>query len=537
MAPPDLQFKPHYDAIIVGAGHNGLTAAGYLARAGLSVLALERRGIVGGAAVTEEVAPGCRVSSCSYIASMLTPAIIRDLELARYGLRMVACDPALNMPMADGGVVRLWADAERTASELRRYSARDAAAYLKVDADLRRIARYLQPFFLEPPPNLAASGVDRLVEVARLAKRFWSLSGSDAALLVRFLTGSLAEFLDRHFEAPETMRLFLGNNVYGKHGGPFDAGSTLGLLFHLLAGGEHGAQGFSGHVIGGMGAITEALAQSARDKGATILAHAPVAEIRVRDGAATGVTLEDGREFSAGIVLSNADPKRTFLKLVDASALDQEFRADIAAIRMAGPAAKVNMVLSERPSISGLPGDASPAERAVFSVMGDLEAVQRLYDRTKFGELSEELWVDCVVASEVDATLCPPDRHMLTCFVQYVPWKLKNGDWNDKREALGDSVVELIGREAPNVPRSVIARKVITPLDLEETYALTEGNIFQGDLNLGQLFFMRPTPAWSQYRTPIRGLYLCGAGAHPGGGVTGAPGRNAALEVLKSRRR
>lgn len=532
-----LQLKPRYDAIIIGAGHNGLTAAGYLARAGLSVLAVERRAIVGGAAVTEEVSPGCRVSSCSYIASMLTPAIIRDLDLATYGLSMVACDPALNMPMADGGIVRLWADAERTASELKRYSARDAAAYLKVDADLKRIARYLQAFFLEPPPNLAATGINRLYEIARLAKRFWSLSGSDAALLVRFLTGSLAEFLDRHFEAPETKRLFLGNNVYGKHGGPFDAGSTLGLLFHLLAGGDDGAQGFSGHVIGGMGAITEALARSARDKGATILTQATVAEIRIKDGAAIGIGLEDGREFSADLVLSNADPKRTFLKLVDARALDQEFRADVAAIRMAGPAAKVNMVLSERPIIPGLPAGASPAERAVLSIMGDLEATQRLYDKAKFGELCDDLWVDCVFPSEVDATLCPPDRHMLTCFVQYVPWTLKDGDWNDKREALGDRVVELIGREAPNVAKSVIARNVITPLDLEEIYGLTEGNIFHGDLNLGQLFFMRPTPAWSQYATPIRGLYLCGAGAHPGGGVTGAPGRNAASQALKSRRR
>jgi phytoene dehydrogenase-like protein len=534
---PDPQLKSRYDAIIVGAGHNGLTAAGYLARAGLSVLVLERRGIVGGAAVTEEVAPGRRVSSCSYIASMLTPAVIRDLELGRYGLRMVACDPALNMPMADGGLVRLWADAERTARELARYSARDAAAYVKVEADLKRIARTLQPFFLEPPPNLAASRIDRLVEIARLARRFWSLSGPDAALLVRFLTGSLAEFLDRHFEAPETMRLFLGNNVYGKHGGPFDQGSTLGLLFHLLAGGEEGAQGFSGHVIGGMGAITAALAQSARDQGATILTHAPVAEILVKNGAAQGVALEGGREFLADLVLSNADPKRTFLKLVDARALDQEFRADVAAIRMAGPAAKVNMVLSERPIIRGLADDASPRERAVLSIMGGLEATQRLYDKAKFGELSDELWVDCVFPSEVDSTLCPPGEHMLTCFVQYVPFKLKDGDWNEKRDAFGDRVVELIGREAPNVPKSVIARKVITPLDLEETYALTEGNIFHGDLNLGQLFFMRPTPAWSQYATPIRGLYLCGAGAHPGGGVTGAPGRNAALAALKARRR
>lgn len=525
-----------YDAIVVGGGHNGLTAAGYLAKAGMSVVVLERRNIVGGAAVTEEVAPGCRVSSCSYIASMLTPAVIRDLDLGRYGLKMVPCDPALNMPVADGSLVRLWANPERTASELRRYSTRDAESYVRVDAELKKLARYLQPFFLEPPPNLSAKGVDRIFEFARLAKRFWNISGAEAAAMVRFLTGSLADFLDRHFEAPETKRLFLGNNVYGKHGGPYDAGSTLGLLFHLLSGGDHAVQGFTGHVIGGMGAITGALANSARDKGATILTDASVAEICLKDGRAVGVSLDDGREFSAPVILSNADPKRTFLSLVDARALNEEFRADVAAIRMAGPAAKVNLVLSERPDIQGLPDVSTPAERAVLSIMDDLEDVQKLYDKAKFGELSDDLWVDCVFPSEVDATLCPPDRFMATCFIQYVPWKIKDGDWNERREAFGDRVVELIGRHAPNVPRSVVARKVLTPLDLQEIYGLTEGNIFHGDLNLGQLFFMRPTPEWSQYRTPISGLYLCGAGAHPGGGVTGAPGRNAAMAALKDRR-
>jgi phytoene dehydrogenase-like protein len=236
-------------------------------------------------------------------------------------------------------------------------------------------------------------------------------------------------------------------------------------------------------------------------------------------------------------VLSNADPKQTFLSLIDKSALDDDFRADVGAIRMDGPAAKVNIVLSEAPKINGMPDGASPAEQAVLSIMGDLEETQRLYDRAKFGELCDDLWVDCVIPSLVDDTLCPPGRHMLTCFVQYVPYRLRDGDWNSKREALGDRVIDLIGRQAPNVPASVIARKVLTPLDLEETYGLTEGNIFHGDLNLGQLFFMRPLPAWSQYKTPIDGLYLCGAGAHPGGGVTGAPGRNAAVTVLKARRR
>lgn len=531
-----MQLASKYDAIIVGGGHNGLTAAAYLARAGRSVLVLERRHIVGGAAVTEEVAPGARVSSCSYIASMLTPSVIKDLELANFGLKMVPCDPALNLPTSDGKLLRLWGAAARTAAEIAVYSKRDENAYLEVDRVLRRLAGVLQPFFLEPPPNLKASGVEGVMQLVRLARRTYGLSGDDVGAMVRFLTGTLAEFVDRHFESEEAKRMILANNVYGKHGGPYEPGSTLGLLFHLLAGGDEGIQGFSGHVIGGTGAISDAIAAAAKKFGADILTDAEVAEVRVASNQVTGVALVDGREFTSSCVLSNADPKRTFLKLVDERHLDPELRLDIEAIRMAGPAAKVNMWLSEPPNISGMAEDATPQEKAVLSIVGSYEETQRLYDKARLGELSDRLWIDCVIPSHIDPTLCPEGTHMLTCFVQYVPYRLNEGDWNDKREWLGDRVLELIGQHAPNVPQSVLARKVITPLDLEQTYGLTEGNIFHGDLNLGQLFMMRPLPDWSQYRTPIDGLWLCGAGAHPGGGVTGAPGRNAAMAVLKDKR-
>ncbi|MEE4350174.1 MAG: NAD(P)/FAD-dependent oxidoreductase [Pacificimonas sp.] len=518
----------------MGGGHNGLTAAAYLAKAGKRVLVAERRAVVGGAAVTEEVAPGARVSSCSYIASMLTPGVIRDLALARYGLEMVACDPALNLPTSDGRLLRLWGSAEKTAGEIARYSARDAAAYIDVDRMLRRLARVLQPFFLEPPPNLEAKGLSGFAEVLRAGRRAYGLGGEDVAAMIRFLTGSLAEFVDRHFESDEARRLMLANNVYGKHGGPYESGSTLGLLFHLLSGGESGDQGYSGHVIGGTGAISEALAKAAADFGATILTDAEVAEIRVTSGRVEGIALTDGRTFSAPRVLSNADPKRTFLKLVDRTNLDDDFREDINAIRMAGPAAKVNMWLAKEPLIAGMAADATPAEKAVLSILPSFEDVQRLYDGSRFGELGEELWIDCVVPSQVDPTLCPEGTYMMTCFVQYVPYKLKDGtSWNDKREELGDRVCRQIEQFVPGLRESILARKVITPLDLEETYGLTEGNIFHGDLNLGQLFMMRPVPEYSQYNSPIKGLSLCGAGAHPGGGVTGAPGRNAALAALK----
>jgi phytoene dehydrogenase-like protein len=282
-----------------------------------------------------------------------------------------------------------------------------------------------------------------------------------------------------------------------------------------------------------MGAITQALAASAKKLGVEIRTNAVVARIYSRDGRVLGVALEDGAEIRAKTVLSNADPKRTFLQLADTKELPAEFVEAIRGIKMAGPCAKVNMVLSEEPRFTGTRVDASPQERALFTLVPSLEFAERCYDIAKFGEIPEELWVDCVVASNADDSLAPAGKHIMTCFVQYVPYKLREGNWDEKRELLGDRVVKKIAEYAPNVPASIVARQVLTPLDLERTYGLTEGNIFHGDLNLEQLFFMRPVPGWSQYRTPLDGLYLCGAGAHPGGGVTGAPGRNAAMQVIK----
>ncbi len=526
-----------YDAVVVGGGHNGLTAAAYLARAGLSTLVLERRDIVGGACVTEEIAPGCRASTTSYIASMLRPEVIRDLQLASHGLRMVPCDPALLVPFRDGKVAAWWSDRERTVHELEKLSVQDARTFLRVDDELKRLARYLQPFFLEPPPDVHTRGLAGVLEALRVGRRFRGISGDEIGRMVSFLTGSLGDFLDRNYESEKVKALFLANNVYGKHGGPYQPGTAIGLLFHLLSGGEHELQGFYGHVIGGMGAITQAMASAARQFGAEIRMGAPVARIDVRDGRARGVILEDGTEIGARVVLSNADPKRTFLTLVEARALPEDFRRSIAGIKMDGPCAKVNLVLSEEPRIAGMPRDFATSERALFTLVPSLEFAERCYAIARSGEIPEELWVDCVVASNVDATLAPPGRHIMTCFVQYVPYRLKEGTWDEKRELLGDRVIRKIGEYAPNVPASVVARQVLTPLDLERTYGLTEGNIFHGDLNLEQLFFLRPVAGWARYRTPVDGLYLCGAGAHPGGGVTGAPGHNAAHQVLEDWKR
>jgi phytoene dehydrogenase-like protein len=286
-----------------------------------------------------------------------------------------------------------------------------------------------------------------------------------------------------------------------------------------------------------MGAITQAMAAACRQRGVEIRTGASVSRILARGGRAVGVALEDGTELEAPLVLSNADPKRTFLGLVEPAALPEEFRQAVAGIKMDGPCAKVNMVLAEEPRLAGMPPDAAPARRALFTLVPSLEFAERCYDQAKLGRLPEELWVDCVVASNVDASLAPPGRHILTCFVQYVPYRLRDGSWDSQRERLGDLAVKKIAEYAPNVPGAILARQVLTPLDLERTYGLTEGNIFHGDLSLEQLFFMRPVPGWARYRTPLSGLYLCGAGAHPGGGVTGAPGYNAARQALRDRPR
>jgi phytoene dehydrogenase-like protein len=526
-----------YNAIVVGAGHNGLTAAAYLARAGLRTVVFERREIVGGCCVTEQIAPGCRASTTSYIASMLRPEVIRELQLAQHGLRMVPCDPALQVPFPDGHVVPWWTERERAAREFRNICSQDAERFLRVDNQLKKLARYLQPFFLEPPPEINTGTLAGWSDLLRVAKRFHNISNGEIAQLVAFLTGSLGEFLDKNYKTEKIKAIFLANNVYGKHGGPYQPGTAIGLLFHLLSGGDQELQGFYGHVMGGMGAITQALAASGKRSGVEIRTGAPVAQIDVQNGLVRGVTLADGSQIRSNVVLSNADPKHTFLKLTDSRELPPEFVEAIRGIKMAGPCAKVNLVLGEEPRFTGTPAGASPQERSLFSLVPSLEFAERCYDIAKFGEIPEELWVDCVIASNVDDSLAPPGRHIMTCFVQYVPYHLREGNWDERRALLGDRVVKKISEYAPNVPNAIVARQILTPLDLERTYGLTEGNIFHGDLSLEQLFFMRPVPGWSQYRSPIGGLYLCGAGAHPGGGVSGAPGRNAARQVIRDWKR
>jgi phytoene dehydrogenase-like protein len=529
-----VQARARWDVIVVGAGHNGLTAGAMLARAGLATLVVERRDVAGGCCVTEEIAPGCRASTTSYIASMLRPEVIRELRLGRHGLRMIPCEPSLQVALDGGEVLASWSDPARTAAEISRFSPADARAFLAADLELRGLAARLQPLFMQLPPDTRATGLRGGRELLRLGRSLRGLRGADLDGLTRLLTGSLGQFIDARLESRQAKALLLANNLYGKHGGPYQPGTLIGLAFHLLSGGEQAEQGFFGHVMGGMGAISGAIASAGREAGMQVATGAAVTRILMRDGRAAGVALEDGTEIAAGTVLSGADPKRTFLGFLGKEELPDDFRAAVSGIKMDGPCGKVNLVLDAEPQVRGMPEDAGPGRRALFTLPPALAVADACYDRAKRGELAgaDELFVDCVVASNVDDSLAPPGRHIMTCFVQYLPYRLAAGTWDAARDELGDRVLARIGQFAPNVPAAVVARQVLTPLDLERDYGLTEGNIFHGDISPDQLFHMRPVPGWARYATPVAGLYLCGAGAHPGGGVTGAPGYNAARRVL-----
>src|SRR5215468_2519752 len=379
--PTIPQAATRWDVIVVGAGHNGLTAGAMLARAGLATLVLERRDVAGGACVTEEIAPGCRASTTSYIASMLRPEVIRALDLGRHGLRMVPCEPALQVALEGGEVLASWPDPDRTRAEIQRYSARDARAFEAATEELRQLSARLQPMLTELPPDMRARGLRGASELLRLGSRLRGMRGADIEGLTRLISSSLGDFIDARFTSPQVKALLLANNLYGKHGGPYQPGTLIGLVFHMLTGGDHEEQGFFGHVIGGMGAISESIASAGREHGLQIRTNAEVAAVTVAGGRTTGVALADGCELTAGVVLSSADPKRTFLQLVDKTELPEDFRDAVAAIKMDGPCAKVNLVLDAEPAVLGMPPDAAPGQRALFTLPPSLETADRCYDR------------------------------------------------------------------------------------------------------------------------------------------------------------
>ncbi len=525
-----------YDVVVIGGGHNGLTSAFYLARAGLKTLVLERREVLGGCAVTEEIdaakAPGCRVSTASYMASMLRPEVIRDLALDRHGLRMVAAEPTVQAVTPDGVVLPWWSDPARMQSLLSKFAPADCGRFLALEHRLAGLARHLEPLFMQAPPELARGGFAGFRELLGLALRFRGVSARQIPDMVAFTTGSLGEFLDRSLESPHLKSLILANSLYGKHGGPYDPGTLFGLLFHLLGGGAESKRGFVGHVMGGMGAITAAMAAACREQGVELRTAAEVAEIRVAGGRACGVTLVDGDGIDAGFVVSNADPKRTYLRLVPASSLDPEFIAAVRGIKMDGPCGKLNLVLSEEPVLERSDPAADALQRSQFTIVPWLDGAQQAYGEARRGRIAEELWIDCLVPSLVDDSLATPGRHVMTCFVQYLPYTLSGSDWSLEHARLEAQLLRQVTRFVPAVGRSVVASRLYTPADLESVFGITEGNIFHGDLRPDQLFFMRPVPGHARYASPIPALYLCGAGTHPGGGVTGAPGHNAAHRIL-----
>ena len=525
-----------YDAIIVGAGHNGLVTAGYLARAGWSVHVLERRAIAGGACVTEAVFPGYKVSTAAYLVSLMQERVVRDLELRRFGYDVLPKDPAYFAPYLDGRHLFMYADQRRTCEELARFSRRDAERYPAYEQFIERMAQFVEPMLLEAPPNLPPT---RPADFAALAKLGWRLtrySPRQLAELVRIFTGSAREILDDWFESDELKLALATDGVIGTNGGPNSPGTAYVLLHHVM-GGVGGVRGLWGFLKGGMGALTDALRASAEAYGATVETEAEVARIDVRNGRAVGVTLADGREYRARVVVSNADPKRTFLNLVDRRELPEQFVDQVQAYRCEGSSFKINLGLGELPNYLACPGtQLGPQHRGTTHLCTSMDALEHAWDEAKFGSPSKEPLLEITIPTAYDPSLAPAGKHVMSIFAQYAPYRLADGAWDDARKAeFVERVIAEIEQYAPNIRGTIEHVHALSPLDLESEYGLTGGNIFHGDLRLDQLFALRPVAGWARYATPIDGLYLCGSGTHPGGGVTGAPGHNAARAILQSR--
>jgi phytoene dehydrogenase-like protein len=496
------------------------------------VLVLERREVVGGACVTEEVWPGFRVSTAAYVNSLLRPEIIRDLDLARHGLSLLPRDPSSFTPFPDGRSLLMGLDRAFTRREVAKFSARDADALPRYEAMLERVARFIEPTLLETPPNPWSLRPRDLVRLGTLAWRFSRL-GKDGPRALEILTGAARPILDRWFESEQLKVTLATDAIIGAMASPSMPGTAY-VLFHHVMGETNGVRGAWGYARGGMGGISEALAAAARERGAEIRVSSPVAKILTHGAQVTGVALADGAEFMAPRVVSNADLRVTFLTLLDPAQLDPEFVAAVRNVDYASASLKINVALSELPDFTCLLGAApGPQHRGTIHIAPTLDYIERAYDDAKYGRPSASPVLECTIPSVVDPTVAPPGKHLMSLFVQYAPYALRDGSWDNHKEAFADRCFDLLAEYAPNVKRAVIHRQVLSPLDLERRYGLTGGNIFQGAMTLNQLFFQRPLPGYADYRTPIRGLYLCGAATHPGGGVMGACGYNAAREILR----
>jgi phytoene dehydrogenase-like protein len=529
------QAWDRYDAIVVGAGHNGLVTACYLARAGLRVLVLERRYVVGGACVTEEVFPGFKVSTAAYVTSLFRKEIVRDFRLGDHGLQILSRNPSSFTPFPDGRCLLLGPDTAPNQAEIAKFSRRDAERYPAYEAMLTRVADFVEPTLTATPPNLLRPRPRDLVRLLALGAAFRRL-GPTASEAAEILTGAARVVLDRWFESSELKATLATDAIIGAMASPSMSGTAYVLLHHVM-GETDGKRGVWGYVRGGMGGLTQALARAAHGLGVTIRCEAEVTRILTRDGHVTGVAVASGDEYRAPIVASNADAHVTFLRLLDRATLPGEFVAAVERINYESASLKINVALGELPSFQACPGkEAGAHHRGTIHICPDLDYIERAYDDAKFGAPSRRPVLECTLPSVLDPSVAPPGRHLMSIFVQYAPYALREATWDGLRESFADRCFDVLDEYAPNFRRAVLARQVLTPLDLERTFNLTGGNIFQGAMIPSQLFSLRPVAGYADYRTPVRGLYLCGAAAHPGGGVMGAPGWNAAREILRARR-
>ena len=522
-----------YDAIVIGAGHNGLVAAGYLAKAGKKVLVLERREVIGGATVTEEVFPGYKFSVFSYVVSLLRPEIIRDLNLPKHGLTILPLESTLT-PLPNGD--RLYRDGDhyRTYREIARFSPRDADAYEDYSRTMYFMAKAVKYILGIVPPDPTSLRPSEVASLLRTARHFLGLNDDQLYTLTRLMTMSSADFLERWFESEPLKGTMSASGIIGTHLGPHSPGTAYVLLHHYM-GEIDGAFRAWGFAKGGTGGIAESIARAAQSFGADIQTGAPVAEVIVRGGKAAGVVLENGDEFQADVVISSLDPKRTFLQLVDPALLPKDLLEDIRRYNIGGSSGKVNLALDAPPRLACWP-ETGAHLRGAISISPSVDYIERAYDDSKYGNFSRRPYIDIIIPSMIDPGMAPPGKHVMSCFVQYAPYDLQDGSWEDNREAFGDVVVDTLSEYIPNLKDIILYRQVMTPWDMEHVAGLTQGNIFQGELSLWQLFFLRPAAGYAKYRTPIRNYYQCGSGTHPGGGISGAPGRLAALEILKDLR-